>query len=185
MLKAMYSDRAWAQGWLAQLDPLRQPRAEVLELRAAGVSEARIQALYPPLDLREYSHGLNQALRNHEVLQRSTTTLLMSEASKLLALLPHVERERNDDEISALSNDLLDTIFALPEEDRPPRFRLHQASYITDLGGALDLCNELLSSLLVLGYIASGDATFEALTSTIDMRVHRHRLKRIVQDLVG
>lgn len=185
MLEAMYGDREWARGWLAHLDPLRQPSAEVLELRAAGVSEARIEVLYPPLDLHEYSQGLNQALRNPEVLQRVTNTLLMSETSKLLELLPHAQRERNDGDISALSNDLLDTIFALPEEERPPHFRLQQASYVTDLGEALEICNELLASLLVLGYIAAGDATFEVLASTLDTRVHHHRIRRTVLNLVG
>lgn len=167
-------DVSRAEELLRHFDALFSEHAEIkVELRAAGVSERRIEALYPGR-IQDYTRKLEQMLCADGVLFAIIGGLLVSTVSDAVKLRSSTDAVQMH-EVESHGTSILDAILTLPEEQRPGQFILRPQHYQNDLLLAFRLVKSLLHVPIFLQLLAEQDEQFmRNLTASPDLgRIER------------
>lgn len=167
-------DVSRAKELLRHFDALFSEHTEIkAELRAAGVSERRIEALYPGR-IQDYARNLEQMLCADGVLFSIIGGLLVSTVTPALSLRSSTDAAQMH-EVEIHGTSILDAILVLPEEQRPGQFILRPQHYQNDLLLAFRLVKSLLNVPIFLQLLAEQDEQFmRNLTASPDLgRIER------------
>jgi hypothetical protein len=177
-------DPQWARRVLAAFDARFHIEAkEIADLRASGISESSIAALYP-FDFANYEVKLTATMRYPKLLHKITGILLLiGLRTGSIFALPTAEKDRVLTEIGPTSRQMLNAVLALPEAERPGHFTLRPDYYTDDLGAASFLCQDLA----LIPYFLHLGATQQEEASRVgrarDWKMTASRIEQIVEAL--